>query len=120
MKKRDLERFRQILLEQKLQIGARTHRELSEGVQVDSDDFPDAIDNAVAEASLSFSGRMWERELGLLAKIEKSLQRIEEGSYGECESCGEKIGLKRLRARPVANFCIDCKDEQELLERRAG
>ena len=62
---------------------------------------------------------MRERERGLLAKIERSLERIERGSYGECESCGERIGLERLRARPVADFCIDCKDEQERLEQRA-
>jgi DnaK suppressor protein len=63
---------------------------------------------------------MRERERGLLAKIEGSLERIERGSYGECESCGEEIGLKRLRARPVADRCIDCKDEQDRLERHAG
>jgi DnaK suppressor protein len=59
------------------------------------------------------------RERGLLNKIEKSLEKIERGGYGECESCGEEIGLERLRARPVADCCIDCKDEQERLERQA-
>ena len=34
-----------------------------------------------------------------------------------CESCGEKIGIKRLEARPVAELCIDCKVEQERSER---
>ena len=36
----------------------------------------------------------------------------------QCESCGEEIGVGRLRARPVASLCVDCKDEQERLERR--
>jgi DnaK suppressor protein len=40
--------------------------------------------------------------------------------YGECEACGEEIGLKRLEARPVAELCIDCKAEQEKLERHLG
>ncbi len=62
---------------------------------------------------------MRERERGLLNEIEKSLEKIERGSYGECESCGEEIGLEGLRARPVADFCIDCKDEQERHERQA-
>ena len=117
MRKRDLERFRKMLLEQKNQIV--THgRALAGEVHVDSDDLPDALDNAVAESTLSLTGRMRERKLGLLAKIEKSLERIERGRYGECESCGEEIGLERLRARPVADYCIDCKDEQERLERQ--
>ena len=49
-----------------------------------------------------------------------ALERIELGEYGECESCGETIGVKRLMARPVADLCIDCKSEQEKLERRNG
>jgi len=119
VRKTDLERFRKILLEQRSQILSRARQMLAGEVHVDSDDFPDEIDNALSESSLSLTGRMRERESGLLAKIEKSLERIERGGYGECESCGEEIGLKRLRARPVADCCIDCKDEQERLEQRA-
>ncbi len=119
MRKRDLERFRETLLEQKMQIVSHARQMLAGEVHADSDDLPDELDTAVSESSLSFTGRMRERERGLLAKIERSLERIEPGSYGECESCGEEIGLERLRARPVADRCIDCKDEQERLERRA-
>ena len=119
MRKRDLERFRKILLEQRSQILAHARQMLTGEVHVDSDDLPDEIDTAVSEASLSFTGRMRERERGLLAKIERSLEKVERGGYGECESCGEEIGLERLRARPVADFCIACKDEHERLERQA-
>jgi len=119
VRKRDPERFRKILLEQRSQILSRARQMLAGEVYVDSDDFPDEIDTAVSESSLSFTGRMRERERGLLNKIEKSLEKIERGTYGECESCSEEIGLERLRARPVADFCIACKDEQERLERRA-
>ncbi len=118
MRKRDLERFRETLLEQKMQIVSHARQMLAGEVHADSDDLPDELDSAVSESSLSFTGRMRERERGLLTKIERSLERIERGSYGECESCGEEIGLERLRARPVAEFCIDCKNEQERLERR--
>ncbi|TDJ01420.1 MAG: RNA polymerase-binding protein DksA [Deltaproteobacteria bacterium] len=118
MRKRDLERFRETLLEQKMQIISHARQMLTGEAHADSDDLPDELDSAVSESSLSFTGRMRERERGLLAKIERSLERIERGSYGQCESCGEEIGLERLRARPVAEFCIDCKNEQERLERR--
>ncbi len=118
MRKRDLERFRETLLDQKTQIVAHTRQMLDGEVHVDSDALPDEIDTAVSESSLWLTGRMREREFGLLHKIEKSLERIERGTYGECESCGEEIGLKRLRARPVADFCIDCKGDQERLERQ--
>lgn len=42
-----------------------------------------------------------------LAEIEAALQRIEEGSYGTCEVCGEPIGGERLSAIPWARLCID-------------
>ena len=57
---------------------------------------------------------------GLLAKIEGALAKIDEGIYGQCQNCGEEIGLKRLEARPVAELCIDCKGEQEKIERNLG
>jgi DnaK suppressor protein len=118
VRKRDLERFRETLLDQKMQIVAHARQMLAGEVHVDRDDFPDEIDTAVSESSLSLTGRMRDRERRLLNKIEKSLEKIERGTYGECESCGEEIGLERLRARPVANFCIACKEEQERLERQ--
>ncbi len=119
MRRRDLERFRRILLEQRSGLLSRARQMLAGEVYVDSDDLPDEIDTAVSESSLSLTGRMRERERGLLNKIETSLEKIEQGSYGKCESCGEEIGLERLRARPMAEFCIACKDEQERLERQS-
>ena len=89
-------------------------------IHLDPDDFPDEIDTASSEMNLAFMGRLRERERGLLTKIEGALEKIEDGVYGECESCGEEIGLKRLEARPVAELCIDCKAEQEKLERNLG
>ena len=70
----------------------------------------DEVDLASAEYDQSFLHRMRDREKGLLKKITKALKRIEEGEYGECESCGNDIGYKRLTARPEADLCIECKE----------
>jgi DnaK suppressor protein len=56
----------------------------------------------------------------LLAKIEEALERVEDGSFGVCEACGEEIGIKRLEARPVTTLCIDCKTLQETKEKAQG
>ena len=48
-----------------------------------------------------------------------ALMRIEDESYGLCESCGGPIALNRLKARPVTTLCIDCKSDQESQERRS-
>ena len=45
--------------------------------------------------------------------IFKALEKIEEGSYGICESCEEEIPIKRLRAIPDAKFCIACQTQME-------
>ncbi|HEU4428659.1 MAG TPA: RNA polymerase-binding protein DksA [Myxococcota bacterium] len=117
MRKRDLDKFKKILSEQRAQLTGNAKKAVSGDIHLDPDDFPDEIDAASSEMNLAFQGRLRERERGLLAKIEQALLKIEQGVYGECENCGEEIGLKRLEARPVAELCIDCKSEQERLER---
>ncbi len=120
MRKRELEKFRKLLSQQREQLAGNAKRAVSGDIHLDPDDFPDEIDTASSEMNLAFQGRLRERERGLLAKIDYALEKIEDGVYGECESCGEDIGVKRLEARPVAELCIDCKSEQEKLERNLG
>jgi DnaK suppressor protein len=120
VRKRDQLRFKRILLDQRDQLLRNAERAVHGDVHLDPDDFPDEIDTASSEANLAFTGRLRERERGLLAKIDAALQKIEDGVYGECEMCQEEIGLKRLEARPVAELCIDCKAEQEKIERGMG
>jgi DnaK suppressor protein len=62
--------------------------------------------------------RIRDRERKLLGKIEEALEHIENGSFGSCRKCGEKIGVERLRIRPVTTYCIACKEEQEAGESR--
>ena len=120
MRKRDLEKFKKLLLEQRAQLIGSTRHALSGDVHLDPDDFPDEMDAASSEINLAFTGRLRERERRLLAKVEQAIEKIENKVYGQCESCEQEIGRKRLEARPVAELCIDCKAEQERLERRMG
>ena len=93
MKKRDLQKYQKILLEQKEQLLGNARKALSGDIHLDPDDFPDEIDTASSEIGLSFIGRLRERERGLLNKINSALEKIEQGVYGECENCGEEVGL---------------------------
>ena len=81
---------------------------------------PDPNDRASIESDRSFELRIRERERKLLSKIEEALERVEDGSFGVCEACGEEIGIKRLEARPVTTLCIDCKTLQETEEKAQG
>lgn len=83
------------------------------GLNPDKLNFPDLTDQAAAEADKNFTLRLREREQKLLKKIEEALDRMTNGTFGICESCGEEISYKRLKARPVTTYCIDCKTKQE-------
>ena len=113
---RELEHCRKILVTQRKEILQHAHGVLEGELDLNRDDFPDELDTASSESTLAFAGHIREREQRLLHKIDHSLKKIETGTYGECEECGEEIGYARLKARPVANLCIDCKADQERLE----
>ncbi len=82
--------------------------------------FPDMGDQASAEIDRSFMLRLRGREQRLLKKIESAIDKIDSGSFGICEVCGEEIDVKRLDARPVTTMCIFCKTEQEEEEKLRG
>ena len=57
--------------------------------------------------------RLRDRERLLLKKIDEAVERIDNGTFGICEECGNRIGVKRIGARPVTTLCIECKTRQE-------
>ncbi|GAB96290.1 DnaK suppressor protein [Kineosphaera limosa] len=72
--------------------------------------------------SADTGGKVLEREQNLtltqnsrklLEQNQRALERIDSGSYGRCESCGEPIGKMRLQAFPRATLCVPCKQKQE-------
>ena len=82
------------------------------------ENFPDPTDRAALEAERNLTLRIRDRERKLRNKIEEAMARLEEGNFGICEVCGEKIGFKRLEARPVTTLCINCQEEQEVDEEK--
>jgi DnaK suppressor protein len=80
--------------------------------------FADPNDRASQESDIALELRNRDRERKLIKKVNESLELIENGEYGYCESCGVEIGLKRLEARPTATMCIDCKELEERREKQ--
>lgn len=108
--RRDLEKQRSLLLAEAGVI-------IMGGLRPTTENFPDMTDQASAEADQYFLLRLKEREQKLLKKIDEALERIANSTFGVCESCGEEIAYKRLKARPVTTLCIDCKTKQEAEEK---
>ena len=91
-----------------------------EGMTIQKENFPDPTDRASHEANRNFMLRIRDREHKLINKIAKALDRIENGTFGICETCEEDISIERLKARPVTTQCIDCKTKEEALEKSLG
>lgn len=119
MNKEQLELFRTQLMAKKQEIMTDAGKTLSEMTDQTSN-VPDPNDRATLESGRSFELRIRDRERKLLSKIDEAIARIDDGSYGVCEDCGEEIGQKRLEARPVTTLCIDCKTLQETREKSVG
>lgn len=117
--KKDIEMFSALLEEEKKKL-LRHLENLSDSSETELTPSAsgDAADLAALEISQANLQKIGKREQYLLKKIELAIEKIKDGTFGDCENCGEPIGVARLRARPVAQLCIDCKTEQENVERK--
>jgi DnaK suppressor protein len=79
---------------------------------------PDSVDQAQADQERMFTRQMHNRDLLALGQMDEALQRIQAGTFGECERCGEEISEGRIRAFPLTTLCIECKAEIESEEHR--
>ena len=112
----ELEEFRQLLEAKKAKILDSS----TEPQGIPDNDMlrlSDEVDLASAEYDEAFENRLRGREKFLVKKIDKALHRIADGEYDECDDCGAIIAKKRLLARPETTMCIECKEEQEKVEK---
>ncbi len=114
-----LEYFR-TLFNQKIDELLREAGKTVSGMTGTTESFPDLTDRASQESDRDFELRIRDRERKLIKKMREALERIDNGTFGICVSCGKKISEKRLMARPVTLLCIDCKKKQEELEKQRG
>ena len=83
--------------------------------QQNSSKLSDEGDQTAQELQNNINIHLHERDRKSLLLIEKTLSKMNHRTYGECESCGDEIAIKRLQARPLTPFCINCMEEQEEL-----
>ena len=112
----ELKAFQELLATRRKELLAEAQRSLG-GMTTTKDNFPDPTDRASLESDRNFMLRIKDRERKLVTKVKEALDRIEDGSFGVCESCGRPISEKRLMVRPVTTQCIECKTDEEQRER---
>ena len=107
MSKRQLNHFKKILKSWKEQLEQEAEKTVNH-MQKDS--------NSLAEFGLELRTR--DRERKLIRKIQSSLIKIDDGTFGYCEETGEEIGLQRLEARPVASLTLEAQERREITEKQ--
>ena len=119
MKQKDLDFFKKHLTERLNEL--LSHADSTVTVMAHSKDrFADPTDRAAHEAGRNFELRIRDREHKLIKKIKKALDRIENKTFGVCNTCEEEISIERLKARPVTAQCIECKKKEENMEKALG
>lgn len=103
---------RQFIKNEELREPAEEHVKLND---------PDAVVQSEVD---TFMARLDGRNIRFIHRLKTVLARFgkkgKADKYGNCAACGEPIAVGRLRARPMAILCIECKESQELIEKRYG
>jgi DnaK suppressor protein len=120
MKKERLASFKKRLVEKQRQLVDEVGRTALYGKDQEDDSIKDLGDQANTAYTREFFFELGNGDRRLLRDVISALQRIEDGSFGTCERCGEPIGDKRLDALPFARHCIDCQRAVEQEERTAA
>ncbi len=111
------EYFKQLLLTWKRDLLDETDEIISHMKEDAHLHLPDNVDRASDERDWSMELRTKDRVRKLLFKIDSALQRIENGTYGYCCETEEPISIKRLIARPIAEYTIEAQERHEQQER---
>jgi DnaK suppressor protein len=119
MSKQKIDYFKNLLGERMEELLHEANKTVS-GMTAHDDNLPDPTDRATLESDRNFTLRIRDRERKLIGKIKEAMERIDTGTYGICELCGEEISEARLKARPVTTLCIECKRKQENEEKLKG
>ncbi|MBI1815308.1 MAG: TraR/DksA family transcriptional regulator [Deltaproteobacteria bacterium] len=113
MRKALLKNVREKLLEMRRQVMREIDNDLKQGREGAKDDGMDTYDLASEERDREISFLLSDRERGKLQAIQEALERIEDGSYGMCESCESEIAAGRLEALPFTRLCVSCQSDRE-------
>jgi DnaK suppressor protein len=101
-----LEDFKRILETMLVNLESPLHKR----DQIAIENTADALDEVQNAAARDFAIRQLESQSSRFRNIKAALQRIEEGTYGECVHCQASISSKRLKAVPWTPYCLDCQD----------
>jgi RNA polymerase-binding transcription factor len=113
MDKKKFDTQRKQLEQRRDGLRAMMAKNAQDGREVNEESAQDIADRASSSYTKEFLFTQSANDRNLLQMVEGALIRINEGTYGECVSCGNEINAKRLEAVPWARHCIACQEKQE-------
>jgi len=111
--KKTVEHFRKVLFKERERIIGDVKQMDESSKEMGTDGIQDIGDEAATIYNKQILLTLNENERMRLRELDEALDRIEGGTYGVCEECGEPVGLKRLEVRPVAKYCVPCLTKLE-------
>ena len=117
MRKDRLAYFKKALVEKQRQLVDEVGKSALYGKDQEDDSIKDLGDQANTAYTREFFFELGNGDRRLLREVVAALAKIDDGSFGACERCGEAIAEKRLEALPFARYCIDCQRVVEEEER---
>jgi DnaK suppressor protein len=106
---RDLEEIRRSLEDRRQELGAELGRLTEPPTEGAAVSFGKRVGDGTSEAVERLSTTATARSISAsITDIDRALEKIESGTYGLCDLCGERIGDARLEALPAASLCVDC------------
>lgn len=113
MKKKEMGPYKKMLLELKEGLLKEVRVNQEAGKEAHQDEVLDLADQASDAYDRELASSLSETERARLGSVEKALERVEEGTYGDCETCEKPIPMARLKALPFARLCVGCQEDEE-------
>lgn len=115
MERQQLEKFRKQLEQRQYELKRSLENAEEEGrsATADNDYAKDVVDQAADSYTKEFMFAQSSSDRLALSMVEGALDRLRDGSFGQCVHCGKEINLKRLEAVPWTRYCIECQEKIE-------
>lgn len=116
MKAAELKKLRDQLEEKREDLVESYRRSQETHRQPTDEGLLDLADRATEHYNKEFLYSLSDKDRQILRMVEEALERLDAGTFGECQDCGDEIAERRLKAIPWARLCLDCQEKQEAAE----
>ena len=113
MPKKELEKYRRLLLEKKSTLMSELAKTKNAEEETTEESTQDIADKAVSSYTREFLYSLNDSERITAQSIEQALARIDDGAFGSCQNCGAVMSEKRLTAIPWSPHCVECQERAE-------